>query len=694
MITAAAVGKFRWEHSLIPQNEHTHPPDKKTRAISFAPLAIFALALVVRLIYLAQAWRWPLFQVPMLDADAYYQMAKHFASGHWLYPAGKPYWQPPFYPVVLGFWIMVAGKSVLAIKLAQMALGAINCVLVYVLGARVLDRRVGLVAGIAAALYGPMVYFDGELLTPVLQIFFNLCALLLLLSAAERRSPLLFGAAGLMLGLSAITRADVLVFAVFALIWTAITLRRKCAVALTLMVLGIALPIAPVTVRNVVVGKDFIPISWNGGINFYIGNNPDEERTRELRPGPEWDSMLAMAERHKQNPRPSEKSAFFFTESLQYIKGSPLGWAVLLVKKSVMFITAIEGRRNLDPYANREHSSLYSILVFRAGPFAFPFGLVLPLAVLGMVTLPRGRGAGLLYAYLGAQFVAVAAFFVCARYRITAVPVLLIFAGQGVVSLRRITANRNWRKHAVPLGLTAFALMLSNLNIYGVDNNRNRIDAETQLYLASALEAKGDIDEAIAAYRRSIRLDPDREVPRLSLAVHLMEKGDYDEAREHLERAVDLNPASAPSNARLGEVLEMQGEPDAAVRHYAAAAKADGRFVDLLAGLAERAYAAGNYNVAARALSAALEVDPNWAEAHRTLGLTLLKLDRVGEAIEHLKVACDLDPRSADCFIALGLAHLRSGDPKQAESAFATAVKIGPKQEVRKRIEEYRQKLR
>ncbi|NIN01520.1 MAG: hypothetical protein GTO24_26530, partial [candidate division Zixibacteria bacterium] len=33
--------------------------------------------------------------------------------------------------------------------------------------------------------------------------------------------------------------------------------------------------IAPVTLRNYFVGKDLVLIAWQGGLNFYLGNNPD-----------------------------------------------------------------------------------------------------------------------------------------------------------------------------------------------------------------------------------------------------------------------------------------------------------------------------------------------------------------------------------------------------------------------------------
>jgi hypothetical protein len=36
---------------------------------------------------------------------------------------------------------------------------------------------------------------------------------------------------------------------------------------------------------------DHVIVSYNGGINFWIGNNPDSERTVAIRPGRSWDAL-------------------------------------------------------------------------------------------------------------------------------------------------------------------------------------------------------------------------------------------------------------------------------------------------------------------------------------------------------------------------------------------------------------------
>src|SRR5690606_17668163 len=78
---------------------------------------------------------------------------------------------------------------------------------------------------------------------------------------------------GVTIALNALGRATSLVWMVV----TAIGLLRRRAPAprgkhLLALVLGAVVVIAPVTLRNWIVERDFVLITANGGLNFYVGN--------------------------------------------------------------------------------------------------------------------------------------------------------------------------------------------------------------------------------------------------------------------------------------------------------------------------------------------------------------------------------------------------------------------------------------
>ncbi len=671
--------------------ETTGASKRGDRSIIIPALIVFAVALAIRLVYAAQVSRCLLFQVPTIDAGAYYELARQFAAGHWLNPAGEVYFQPPFYPLLLGLWIKIAGPSVMAAKYAQFVLGSVNCVLTLVLADKVFGRRVAIIAGLAAAFYAPMIYFDGELLTPTLQTFLNLSAILVLLSAVNRASLWRFAAAGLIFGLSLITRPDVLPFLIAAAVWAVIVMRgrlpaRGLVVSIALMLFCAVIPIVPVAVRNKVVGHEPVLICSNGGLNFYIGNNADYDRTFSIRPGPDWDAMQALP--LKENPKATQvqQDAYFYREGLSYAFQHPLEYAALTLKKAVIYLTAVEAKRNHDIYYYRHYSSLYSLLLFKTPIFAFPLGLALPLAVLGIARRLRRPGGGLLILYLLAQMVATVAFFVCARYRVTSMPMMLIFAALGGVELWRIAKERAWRRSILPLILAGVVLVISNVNLYGVDRDQRMLDADTRYYQGEILFKAGDAAGAADELEASVALNPSDEVARFNYSRVLRSLGRPDEARRQLLECLRIEPGSPAAHAELGSLSSEEGGLDEAVRHLSIAARADRDFAEQLVQVAEKAYSGRQYPTAQRALETVVSVRPDYAEARRSLGVVLMKQRRFPEAIAQLREACRLDPKSADSYFALGLAYHRSGQASAAQTAFDQAIRIGPADDMREKI--------
>jgi len=108
------------------------------------------------------------------DELAYDGMARAFADGS--FHRERAFYQEPLYAFVLGLVYRVeppppagdAGVRVdgvhLGVIVVQHLLGALACVLVATLGARAVSRRAGLIAGLLAALSGPLIFAESQLL--------------------------------------------------------------------------------------------------------------------------------------------------------------------------------------------------------------------------------------------------------------------------------------------------------------------------------------------------------------------------------------------------------------------------------------------------------------------------------------------------------------------------------------------------
>src|SRR5262245_24501703 len=90
------------------------------------------------------------FNAPNMDAFYYDRMAAGYASGHWL--PDHAFWYAPLYPYFVGLVYAVFGHSLMALAVVQAVLGAVNVVVIFAIGTRLFDRRVGIVAGAIAAI--------------------------------------------------------------------------------------------------------------------------------------------------------------------------------------------------------------------------------------------------------------------------------------------------------------------------------------------------------------------------------------------------------------------------------------------------------------------------------------------------------------------------------------------------------------
>lgn len=590
------------------------PRGRKPARLDRWLLAVGVLGTAVRLVYVFEGGRDPTFAHPIIDCAIYDGMARELALG------GDP-WQgafvrPPFYPYLLAGVYWVFGFSLTAVRLVQAILGGATCSLTYLLGRRLFDRRVGLAAGIIVALYGPMVFFDQRLFDSSLVVFCHTAALLLALWAAGdrretswRRSWGKWLVTGLAIGVAALARPNIGPFFVaFLLVWllgNAVRQHRwaRQLVAAGCLVAGVIVPLAPVTVRNYLAGGEFVPISLFGGINLYIGNNPQAQRTIAIRPGPDWE-RLARLPHAEGMVSPARAQTWYLDRVAEYIRRQPGHFAAGLLRKTRLFFNAREVPRVLSPYLHRRYSSLLGLLTWQVGSFGFPFGLIAPLALLGMIVGyrdPPYRMVAIGYAAVAAGSVIL--FFVASRYRLPIVPVLAVFSAGAVLWLRQQFIEGQRRRFAAGLATVVVIGILVNLPVRAPTDN---VNFEVELYddlgrrlispldqdyeaaeeafrkaveiapgsaelyasLSQAIRQQGRVADAISCARHAVELDPGLAVAHIALGQALCNARAADSAIAEFRQAVALDPTRPTTHALLAEVLAKQRRYAEAVEHY------------------------------------------------------------------------------------------------------------------------------
>ena len=546
---------------------------------------VFLLALLVHLASIFEQRELPGFSSPLVDAYTYDRTAREIAeSGP--RALGLPYYQPPLYPLLLGATYAVTGGSHLAPRVLQAIGGALTAALVFLLAGRWKGPRVAWVASMLFALYGPVLYLETKLLPPSLLLLLNGAALLLLLEADERPSgrgrPWI---AGLLLGLSAIARPTSLLLAAGALVWWvrgAGAARRKIAAIFGAAVL---VPVLPVTVANVVGGGELILVSWNGGINFYLGNGENSESLTAIQPGHAWDALQLEPRRAGVESHAAE-SGFWFRRGLREAVADPLAWTVNLGRKTIRLLDARETPRNTDYEDERRDSRILSL--------PLPgFGLVAPLAFLGFVARgSRSRTRALLGWALAAVALENLLFFVTGRYRVAAVPALCVLAGAGVDAALR----ERVRAFSGPALASAVAFAaLVHVDLLG----------------------ERAIDEARAELNRGIALR------RLGLDAS---------ASRHFQNALVRAPDDPDVHRAAGELALADGRPEIALGHFARAAELAPGYLRALLGQAQCLERLGRGSEAEPVYREALAADPWSAAVRLNYGVHLALAGRTEEA--------------------------------------------------------------
>jgi 4-amino-4-deoxy-L-arabinose transferase-like glycosyltransferase len=514
--------------------------------------ALVAIALVPRAIYLAQIYHWPFFYYPILDSRTQNAWAEILLQTLGI-GNNEVMAKPPLYAYFLVMAKLAVGTgepSLFAARLLQLVMGAVTCGLTYVIGRRVFGTAMGLAGGLLLAFYGPGIFGEGELLDTALATLLATGFLLALLGSLDRPSGARWFGTGLLLGLLGLTRGNLLLLAVpgLALLaaWLRASLPREELRRLELVfVAGVVLPIIPITMRNAIITGTLIPISNNGGINFYTGNNPQADGYSPIPSGMAWErtwyeQMAAGARNYQQQDR------YWLGRGLAFWRKEPGQALALLAKKAYLYWASYEIPNNLSYDWGRAHSSL-----LRAMPFSF--AIIGPLSLLGIALGGwRSRGAWTLTLFVATQMVAVIAFFVCGRYRMTAVPALCLLAGVGAAELVRLAQRQRWGGMGLSLvALAGFAALL-NADLYGVAraHGANR----DWLYLGQSYSQQQRFPEARAAFERAAEADP-RDADAWFFVGNAAEQaGDAAGAAQAFRQALKLAPDFATAAARLGDL--------------------------------------------------------------------------------------------------------------------------------------------
>jgi tetratricopeptide (TPR) repeat protein len=205
---------------------------------------------------------------------------------------------------------------------------------------------------------------------------------------------------------------------------------------------------------------------------------------------------------------------------------------------------------------------------------------------------------------------------------------------------------------------------------------RNDTDPALHANCGAIMNLLARPQEAEAACRHALDLDPSSAESHNNLAVSLEVQGRLDEAQDAAIRAIELNPAYVEACTNLGNILVRAGEPLTAVDAYRAAIKIDPETLMARANLAIALREAGQLDLAEKECREALDINPKYAEGHNSLGNVLKEKEDWQGALEAFETAIGLREGYADAMLNLAGTLYKSGDIQGAQGKYRDILEM------------------
>jgi hypothetical protein len=450
---------------------------------------IFGLALALRLVYVASTTI-----TPISDAERYLGHADRLIARQGFVSAdGVPTaYTPPGYPFFIAAVQSALGPGYRPVAYVQALLGAVSCLLTFLLCSRLFDLRHAIAAGLLLAVSPATIPYSGGLLSEVPTSVLILGVLVLLAPAREDTDIGLArtAGAGVLLGTAILFRPAIMAVAfglgLYTLLGTGVSFRRRFSSAAVLTAVTVVV-LLPWGYRNYRVYERVVPVSTMGGYDLYMGNNPEAygggymalEGEQELR---KWRQPADEVNGEQEARR----------RAIEWMRENPSGYVAVSIRRALKWVSVtpdyVPGTRLtsteevdraiLDAFrtraatgVDRETAIVQQSRRLNAALLLLWSIVTVPLALAGIVFDLSSRPKWLLLSPLTAYAIALSLAFMDLRYREIVMPLLLIYTAAGAIGLRSVAGQ--WSQ-ATPLSKGILLAGVPVLLAFGIQLLRDR----------------------------------------------------------------------------------------------------------------------------------------------------------------------------------------------------------------------------
>ncbi len=554
---------------------------------SLCLVGVLLLALLIRVIAMADLSGSVYFDFLLWDERVYHEWAKKIAAG--TFASKSIYEFAPLFAYVMAFLYKIFAPDVMYVRFLNIVLGVILCWLVYLIGMALADRKIALISSLIACVYKPFILYSIVPLKETLSACLFAIVIYFLLVISDDQSSERNGTTGstilprknlaikiVFLGLAAgflinIRPNAVVILPVIFLLMLLYAYRdglsvRKTSLMLSLYVIGIILALSPFLIRNYLVAGKIALTTSQSGFNLYLGNNlqnPDPY----YRPVPFATSSpfeqgiqftIEASRRAGKNLTPDEASTYWTKEVIKEAEDKPGDFVWKLWQKTLVLVNRFEA---CDHYDTDFMSNFIKSFRF---PF-LSFWLIFPFGLTGMIIGSYGnRKIRIMSIVLAAYALTLVVFFTTARYRLPMLTILIPSAALGMKFIVTAVREKNMKKAGMYIALALIFLIVENIPVRATDD-------KTAYYNTHAIimNARGYQNEAMHYWHISSQMNkPFSSFANISLAGIYFQKGDISRGYEYLNKVSEDSFAAAAKYNIMGDMLYHQNKLSLAAAAY------------------------------------------------------------------------------------------------------------------------------
>ncbi|MGE5496929.1 MAG: tetratricopeptide repeat protein, partial [Syntrophothermus sp.] len=566
-------------------------------------LIIAAAGLLLRLVFVFESSSGPFYNNLVSDSKIYNDWALSLIGKGNFQPGGV-FFMAPFYPYFLAAVYSITGEAYTVIRIIQVLASSATIFIVYLAARKLLGRKTAYTAAVITALYKLFIFYSAIMLSETLQTFFVSLFVLLLIEAIQHEGKVKWLTAGLFLGISGVFRANILLFLPLLILWLAYrgykerTFKAVVQKAVVFLVIGTVLPVLPLTLHNYIYGHDFVLMTSNGGINFYLGNNPESQGVFKAPSEFDFYSDLS-GEKYAEklagsDMKPSEASSYWQGRGMEYVR-SDFGGALLnTIRKFFLFMGGNENPQSfiMNPDYYRDNNS---------GVLQLPlpdFALISILSIAGLIlSIKRKQKFTYIYLFIVSYVIASILFFISGRFRLALTPVLIIFAAYFIIEIFESVRSGAVQDLKLPAVISVVFLLIytflvpkpaySGYDAYiamGEINFRNKeYDKAVENYskalltndsystfmnIGNAYAAKKDFPSALSAFQKALNRNPDNPLVYFNIGLVHSQTGNLQMAEKAYLKTLELDPGFTDVYRNLGIVYYISERYNDALMYF------------------------------------------------------------------------------------------------------------------------------